>query len=43
LKIVDLPIRYRTRTYGQTNIHRWTEGWMLLKMTAFAARRLKFV
>ncbi len=43
LKIVDLPIRYRARTYGQTNIRRWTAGWMLLKMTAFAARRLKFV
>jgi SAM-dependent methyltransferase len=43
LKIVDLPIRYRERTYGTTNIHRWRHGWLLLKMVAFAARRIKFV
>jgi SAM-dependent methyltransferase len=43
LKIVDLPIRYRERTYGTTNIQRWTHGWLLLRMVAFAARRLKFV
>ncbi len=22
--MVDLPIRYRARTYGETNIHRWS-------------------
>jgi hypothetical protein len=43
LKIVDLPIRYRSRTYGKTNIHRWIHGWLLLKMMAIAIRRLKFV
>jgi len=43
LKIVDLPIRYRERTYGTTNIHRWRHGWLLLKMVAFAARRIKFI
>lgn len=43
LKIVDLPIRYRERTYGTTNIHRWKHGWLLLKMVLFAARRIKFV
>jgi hypothetical protein len=43
LKITDLPIRYRERTYGSTNIQRWTHGWLLLKMVVFAARRLKFV
>jgi len=42
-KIVDLPIRYRDRTYGETNIQRWRHGWLLLKMVAFAARRIKFV
>jgi SAM-dependent methyltransferase len=42
-KIVDLPIRYRERTYGTTNIQRWKHGWLLLRMVAFAARRLKFV
>jgi hypothetical protein len=41
--MVDLPIRYRARTYGQTNIHRWSHGWLLLRMVCFAARRLKFI
>ena len=43
LKILDLPIRYRERTYGQTNISRWREGPVLLRMCGVAARRLKFV
>ncbi len=43
LKITDLPIRYRERTYGTTNIQRWKHGWVLLKMVVFAARRIKFV
>jgi ubiquinone/menaquinone biosynthesis C-methylase UbiE len=43
LKITDLPVRYRSRTYGTTNIRRWTHGWLLLKMALFAARRLKFI
>jgi ubiquinone/menaquinone biosynthesis C-methylase UbiE len=43
LKIVDLPIRYRERTYGSTNISRWRHGVLLLRMVAFAARRIKFI
>lgn len=43
LKIVDLPVRYRERTYGTTSIDRWQHGWLLLRMVAFAARRIKFV
>jgi ubiquinone/menaquinone biosynthesis C-methylase UbiE len=43
LKIVDLPIRYRERTYGTTNIQRWRHGILLLRMVLFAARRIKFV
>ena len=43
LKVVDLPIRYKNRTYGTTNINRWQHGWLLVKMLVFAARRLKFV
>ena len=43
LRILDLPIRYQARTYGDTNIHRWRHGWLLLRMVFFAARRLKFV
>jgi len=41
-KIVDLPIRYRERKYGTTNIQRWKHGWLLLRMVFFAARRIKF-
>jgi SAM-dependent methyltransferase len=43
LKMIDLPIRYRARTYGETNIHRWSHGWLLLRMVFFAARRMKFL
>jgi hypothetical protein len=43
LKIRDIPIRYRDRTYGTTNINRWTGGMLLLRMVIFAARKLKFV
>jgi hypothetical protein len=43
LRIVDLPIRYQSRTYGQTNIQRWRHGWLLLRMVLYAAQRLKFI
>jgi SAM-dependent methyltransferase len=43
LKIVDLPIRYRERTYGTTNIQRWRHGWLLIKMVTYAALRIKFI
>ena len=43
LEIIELPIRYRERTYGETNIQRWRHGWLLLKMCVVAAGRIKFV
>jgi SAM-dependent methyltransferase len=43
LKISEMPIRYRSRSYGDTNIDRWRNGWLLLKMVVFAARRMKFI
>jgi SAM-dependent methyltransferase len=43
LKILDIPIRYRERAYGETNIRRWRHGLLLLQMVAFAAVKLKFV
>lgn len=43
LKIRDLPIRYRRRRYGSTNIDRWRHGVLLLRMAAFAARKLRFI
>ncbi len=43
LKIVEVPVRYRERTYGTTNISRFKHGFLLLKMCLFAARKIKFV
>ncbi len=42
LKIIDLPIRYQERTYGDTNISRFRHGVLLLRMVFFAAFKLKF-
>jgi hypothetical protein len=41
LGIVDVPVRYRDRTYGTTNISRWRHGAMLLKMTLIGLARIK--
>lgn len=43
LKILEVPIRYRARRYGETNISRWKHGVLLLRMVVFAARRIKFI
>jgi len=42
LKILEVPIRYHSRRYGETNISRWSHGVLLLKMVIFASRRIKF-
>lgn len=41
LKIIDLPIRYAKRSYGETQISRFRHGLLLLRMTQFAYRKLK--
>ena len=41
LKIVEVPVRYRARTYGATQISRFQHGWLLLRMVLFAFRKLK--
>ena len=43
LKIVEVPIRYKERTYGTTNISRFKHGVILLRMCAFASRKCKFI
>ena len=43
LKIAEIPVRYRARTYGSTQISRFRHGVLLLRMTAVAYRRLKAV
>lgn len=42
LKIIDLPVRYKSRIYGTTNISRFKHGWLLIKMMFFSMRKLKF-
>lgn len=39
--LVDVPIRYRSRTYGTTQISRFRHGLMLLKMTLIGFFRVK--
>jgi SAM-dependent methyltransferase len=41
LKIVDVPVRYADRIYGETQISRFSDGWMLLRMVVFAWKKLK--
>ena len=43
LRIVDLAVRYHERSYGSTNISRFRHGLLLARMSAFAARKLKFL
>ncbi len=43
LKIVDVPVHYKQRVYGATNISRFRHGWLLLRMCFFAARKIKFI
>jgi SAM-dependent methyltransferase len=40
-KIIDMPIRYRERSYGEIKISRWKHGWLLLRMSLVAFRKLK--
>jgi ubiquinone/menaquinone biosynthesis C-methylase UbiE len=42
LKIIDLPVRYKERKYGDTNISRFSHGLLLLKMSTFATWKIKF-
>lgn len=43
MRIQDLAVRYHERQYGKTNISRFRHGWLLLRMSAFASRKLKFL
>jgi SAM-dependent methyltransferase len=41
LKIVEVPVRYADRSYGETQISRFTHGWLLARMVIFAWKKLK--
>ncbi len=43
MKIVEVPVRYRQRRYGSTNISRFRHGILLSKMVLFAAAKIKFI
>lgn len=43
LRIRDIPVHYKERVYGSTNISRFRHGLLLARMTVFAARRMRFV
>ncbi len=42
LKIIEIPVRYKERVYGTTNIRRFRHGWLLLKMFIFAFKKFNF-
>lgn len=42
LKITEVIVHYRDREYGSTQISRFSHGWLLIKMSLFAARKIKF-
>ena len=42
LKIIELPVRYRERQYGTTQIQRFRHGLLLFRMCFFAMRKIKF-
>lgn len=43
LKITEVIVRYRDREYGSTQISRFRHGWLLIKMSLFAAKKIKFI
>lgn len=43
LKILEVPVRYKERQYGSTQIQRFKHGQLLIKMSLFAAKKIKFI
>ena len=43
LKMIEVPIRYRAREYGETQISRFSHGFLLIKMVIFAFFKLKAI
>jgi len=42
MKITEIPVRYRQREYGSTQISKFRHGWLLIRMSIFAAAKIKF-
>ncbi len=43
LKVIEVPVSYKARTYGETNISRFKHGWLLLKMSWIAFKKIKWL
>ncbi len=41
LKAIEVPIRYASRAYGESQISRFRHGWLLVRMVIFAFFKLK--
>ena len=41
LRIRDLPVRYRARTFGDSKMNAFRDGWVLLRMSWWALRKLR--
>ncbi len=41
MKIIEVPVAYKARVYGRTNISRFRHGWVLLRMSCVAFWRIK--
>jgi hypothetical protein len=42
-EVIEVPVTYRARTYGTTNISRFRHGWLLLKMSWMAFKKIKWL
>jgi hypothetical protein len=43
LKVTEVPVRYQARAYGTTNISRFRHGWLLLRMSWIAFKKIKWL
>lgn len=43
LKVVEVPVQYKARTYGETNISRFRHGLLLLRMSWIAFKKIKWL
>jgi SAM-dependent methyltransferase len=43
LRMIEVPVHYKARTYGETQISRFRDGWLLLQMVLFAFMKLKAI
>jgi SAM-dependent methyltransferase len=42
-RIIEVPVHYKARTYGETQISRFRDGWLLIRMVLFAFKKLKAI